>query len=506
MQCVGLSVVRGTTISQFNVEVIDVIGAQAGLSGPRILVRASGPAVDATGIGPGFSGSPILCPGAGGIRANAGAISESIGEYGNHVVLVTPIEEMLRDPPATPAAASARRGSALARSARPLGILTVSGLSPRTRGLLARAAQRAGTAVLAAPAGPLGGFPRQELGRRRGGRDAVHGRHRARRGRHGHVPRRPRIWAFGHASRGSAGGRCSSRTPTCSAWSRTRSPSPTSERAPTSSPPPEAMCRARSARTRWRRSRGPWAIRPPGFRSRVVARESGGEGRWSSSAHSWPTSERSVSAPACRSRPRSAPHRRSSSCSATSGPPPSRCAYASSSRGRPKPLGYCNPYFDAFTPLDDLIAASSLVDAFDRRPHDRARVGEHPRPSGRQFGRADLRPGAPPGRGRQAREGPSDAAAPKRRPPHAQASGSHPAGHPARPAHAAPLGHERWVRLGRGCLPAGVLRGLRRLRRRLRAAHDGRAGTPNRRGSPGRGDLRAHQARRPAPGAPSPTT
>ena len=73
MHCTGLSVVRGTTISQFDVEVLDVIGTQAGLSGPRILVRTSGPAVDATGIGPGFSGSPILCPGTGGLR-NAGAI------------------------------------------------------------------------------------------------------------------------------------------------------------------------------------------------------------------------------------------------------------------------------------------------------------------------------------------------------------------------------------------------------------------------------------------------
>jgi hypothetical protein len=54
MSCTGLSVIRGTAISSFDVEIIDVIAAEPGLSGPRILVRVSGPAVDATGVGPGF--------------------------------------------------------------------------------------------------------------------------------------------------------------------------------------------------------------------------------------------------------------------------------------------------------------------------------------------------------------------------------------------------------------------------------------------------------------------
>ncbi len=152
MSCTGLSVIRGTAISSFDVEVIDVIAAESGLSGPRILVRVSGPAVDASGVGPGFSGSPILCDG-----RNAGAISEAIGEYGNHVVLATPIEEMLREQPRAPVAA--RRATALLRSARPLATpLTVSGLSGRSLRLLERAAARAGRPVLATPAGPLGGF------------------------------------------------------------------------------------------------------------------------------------------------------------------------------------------------------------------------------------------------------------------------------------------------------------------------------------------------------------
>ena len=83
-------------------------------------MRASGPAVDATGIAEGFSGSPVMCLDANGVRRNIGAISQSVGEYGNHVVLVTPIEEMLRDVPPPPVAAGgAADRDGLLRSARP---------------------------------------------------------------------------------------------------------------------------------------------------------------------------------------------------------------------------------------------------------------------------------------------------------------------------------------------------------------------------------------------------
>jgi hypothetical protein len=154
MSCSGLSVIRGTEVSSFDVEVLDVIAPVTGLSGARILVRVSGPAVDATGIGPGFSGSPVICGG-----RTAGAISEGIGEYGNQVVLATPIEEMLRDGP-PPAPTGARRDVRLLRAARPLATpLTVSGLSGRTLRLARGAARRAGRPLLAAPAGPAGGFP-----------------------------------------------------------------------------------------------------------------------------------------------------------------------------------------------------------------------------------------------------------------------------------------------------------------------------------------------------------
>jgi hypothetical protein len=156
MDCTGLSVIRGTDIASFDVEVIDVIAGEASMSGPRILIRASGPAVDATGLGPGFSGSPIMCDG-----RNAGAVSEGVGEYGNHIALVTPIEEILG---AAPKATGARRAPRIARAARPLvGPLTVGGVSTGTRRFLARAARQAGRLVLAAPPGPLGGYPVQDL-------------------------------------------------------------------------------------------------------------------------------------------------------------------------------------------------------------------------------------------------------------------------------------------------------------------------------------------------------
>jgi hypothetical protein len=158
MHCTGLSVVRGTEISSFDVEIIDLIAAETGLSSPRILIRVSGPAVDATGIGPGFSGSPVICDG-----RNAGAISEGLGDYGNDVALATPIEEMIRDRPLPPPAA-ARRDPALLRVARPLAVpLTVSGLSGRTATLMKRAAVRARRPLIIAPAGPVAGYQPVDL-------------------------------------------------------------------------------------------------------------------------------------------------------------------------------------------------------------------------------------------------------------------------------------------------------------------------------------------------------
>ncbi len=161
MQCTGYSVVRGTDVAAFDIEVIDVVDDRASGTGPRILVKASGPAVDETGIGPGFSGSPIYCPDAQGTQRSIGAISESIGEYGGKVVLATPIEAIIGNPVDAPRAKDAR--STLAR-ARPLSApLTVTGLSTRLGAALQQAAAKRGRVVLATPAGPLGSFPVQQL-------------------------------------------------------------------------------------------------------------------------------------------------------------------------------------------------------------------------------------------------------------------------------------------------------------------------------------------------------
>jgi hypothetical protein len=157
MQCNGYSVVRGTEVARFGVEVIDVVDDRSSGSGPRILVRVSGPAVDDTGVGPGFSGSPIYCADAAGTQRSIGAISEAIGEYGGKIVLATPIEAILGNPVDAPRAKPAP--ATLAR-ARPLAApLTVTGLSSRLGNALQRAAAKRGRLVLAAPAGPLGSFP-----------------------------------------------------------------------------------------------------------------------------------------------------------------------------------------------------------------------------------------------------------------------------------------------------------------------------------------------------------
>ena len=103
-------------------------------------MQVSGPAVDYHGRRRGVLGLAGLLPRMRSARSEgAGAISEGIGQYGNNVVLVTPIEQMLgepvRPPPDAPKLGAARP--------RPLlGPLTVGGLSPAVFGLLERAGAR----------------------------------------------------------------------------------------------------------------------------------------------------------------------------------------------------------------------------------------------------------------------------------------------------------------------------------------------------------------------------
>jgi hypothetical protein len=161
LSCTARTVVQGTEISSFDVQVLDVVADSDG-TGPRILVHVSGPAVAGTGLAEGFSGSPVYCPDRNGAIGNAGAISASVGQYGEDVGLVTPIEQMLSLPVRPPS--GIRRAPRLLHAARPLeSPLVVSGLPPALGQLLQRTALAHGHALLTAPAGPLGTFAPQPL-------------------------------------------------------------------------------------------------------------------------------------------------------------------------------------------------------------------------------------------------------------------------------------------------------------------------------------------------------
>src|SRR3954449_2308610 len=149
MQCTGRSVIQGTTISTFDVTVLDVAAGEAAGIGNN-LVSVSGPAVDATGIGPGFSGSPIYCPDGAGTNRVIGAISQSVNEYGGKVALATSIEAILGTPIDVPkrAATSARMRAAVAKAEPIASPLSVSGLSAPLAKSLTTAAAKAGRPVL----------------------------------------------------------------------------------------------------------------------------------------------------------------------------------------------------------------------------------------------------------------------------------------------------------------------------------------------------------------------
>ncbi len=260
MDCIGETVVQGTSISSFAVHVISVV--QAPGEGPRILVQVSGPAVDATGVAEGFSGSPVYCPDGLGGMGNVGAISEGVGQYGNAVGLVTPIEQMLGEPVA--ASSSAPR---LAARPKPLlGPLTVGGVSPAVLAVLQRAGAQAGRAVVAAPTtgGTVIGFPMQTL---------VPGASVAASYSSGAVPlgaigtvtyvNGRTVYAFGHELDG-AGGR-SLLLQDAYVYYVVKNPDPTLARATSSHRP--AIRSAPSPATRRTRSSGRPGRRRPRFRS-----------------------------------------------------------------------------------------------------------------------------------------------------------------------------------------------------------------------------------------------
>src|SRR5664280_356189 len=88
MKGYGLTVLHGTAVERFDVEVLGVVPNSLGRS--QILVRVSGLGLDKTGILAGMSGSPVYFEGrlAGAVAATWGFSKEPIGA-------VTPIESML---------------------------------------------------------------------------------------------------------------------------------------------------------------------------------------------------------------------------------------------------------------------------------------------------------------------------------------------------------------------------------------------------------------------------
>jgi hypothetical protein len=151
MQCEGRSVFRGTTIETFDVEILDVIAQDPMGSGPVILFRASGPAVDDTGLGFGFSGSPIYCPDENGQLRNAGAVFAGVDDYGNDTALATPIEEILSMPLQTPP--QARPATRAEQHAEDWTTpLMVAGAGPAVRQALWHAAANADVPLIHAPA------------------------------------------------------------------------------------------------------------------------------------------------------------------------------------------------------------------------------------------------------------------------------------------------------------------------------------------------------------------
>ena len=163
MQCTGRSVIQGTTISSF-----DVTCSTSRPARRRASREHPGPGVRARGRRDrdraGLLGLADLLPGRGGREPVIGAISQSVNEYGGKVALATSIDAILGTPIDVPARPASARMKAAIASAKPIAApLSVSGLSAPLANALTKAAAKAGRAVLAVPAGPLGFFPPQTL-------------------------------------------------------------------------------------------------------------------------------------------------------------------------------------------------------------------------------------------------------------------------------------------------------------------------------------------------------
>jgi hypothetical protein len=95
MQATGYTVIRGTEIQSFNVEVLELVPDGGFDGGPMILARFCGPVVDfSDGIAGGYSGSPVYID-----NKLVGAVSMAIPFTDTHIGGITPISSMVKSLP-----------------------------------------------------------------------------------------------------------------------------------------------------------------------------------------------------------------------------------------------------------------------------------------------------------------------------------------------------------------------------------------------------------------------
>jgi hypothetical protein len=159
MHCTAATVVKGTTITTFDVDIVDIVTqSPSDPSSDLILFKASGPAVDDTGIAEGMSGSPITCLDGNGVPRIAGAVSYGTGDYGGSLALATPIQSVLQTPVDPPAHVRVAR-SLIRHAHRLTSPLVITGLSPSIAASLTKAGAKRGRTIVAAPARPRGLTP-----------------------------------------------------------------------------------------------------------------------------------------------------------------------------------------------------------------------------------------------------------------------------------------------------------------------------------------------------------
>jgi hypothetical protein len=92
MQGIGKTVIRGTEIEEFDVEIIDLVPKGGFDGGPMVMARFTGEVVDfSNGIAGGYSGSPVYIDG-----KLLGAVSMAIPFTDTHIGGITPIQQMVK--------------------------------------------------------------------------------------------------------------------------------------------------------------------------------------------------------------------------------------------------------------------------------------------------------------------------------------------------------------------------------------------------------------------------